>query len=64
MIQITPDSGAGARLGDFKSRVNGIGPLLSYTLGDPKNPLTLIAKYYDEFDAENTCHFFDIAVTA
>ena len=66
MIQTTGDSGAGARLGDFESRVNGIGPVVSYTLGDPRNPLTFIGKYYQEFDAKNTFegHSFDIAVTA
>jgi hypothetical protein len=66
MIQTTPDTGAGARLGAFESRVNGIGPMLTYTLGDPKDPLTFIAKYYKEFDAENTFEgeSFDIAVTA
>jgi hypothetical protein len=66
MIQTTGDSGAGARLGAFESRVNGIGPLVSYTLGDPKDPLTFIAKYYKEFDAKNTFEgeAFDFAVTA
>jgi hypothetical protein len=66
MIQTTGDSGAGAKLGSFESRVNGIGPLVSYTVGDPRNPLTFIAKYYEEFDAENTFegHSFDIAFTA
>lgn len=45
MIQTTGDSGSGARLGSFESRVYGAGPMLSYTLGDPRNPLTFIAKY-------------------
>jgi hypothetical protein len=48
------DSGAGAQLGSFESRVNGIGPIVNYTLGDPRNPLTFIGKYCQEFDAENT----------
>ena len=66
MIQTTGDSGAGAQLGSFESRVNGIGPIVTYTLGDPRNPLTFIGKYYQEFDAENTFEgrAFDIAVTA
>ena len=66
MIQTAGDSGAGARLGDFESRVNGIGPILTYTFGDPRNPLTFIGKYYQEFDAKNTFEgrSFDIAVTA
>ena len=48
------------------SRVNDIGPLITYTLGDPKNPLTFIGKYYQEFEAKNTFEgrSFDIAVTA
>ncbi len=66
MIQTTGDSGAGAQLGSFESRVNGIGPILTYTLGDPQNPLTFIGKYYKEFDAENTFEgeSFTVAVTA
>ena len=34
-------------------------------LGDLRNPLTFIAKYYQEFDAENTFEgrAFDVAVT-
>jgi hypothetical protein len=66
MIQTTGDSGAGARLGSFESRVYGAGPIVTYMLGDPRNPLTFIAKYYQEFDAENTFEgrTFDVAVTA
>jgi len=55
MIQVTGDSGAGARLGSFESRVYGAGPIVTYTLGaGTPTPLTLIAKWYKEFDAENT----------
>jgi hypothetical protein len=50
MIQTTPDSGAGARLGAFESRVYGAGPIVTYSMGG----LTLLAKWYTEFDAENT----------
>jgi hypothetical protein len=66
MIQTTGDSGSGARLGSFESRVYGAGPILTYTMGDPRNPLTFIAKYYQEFDAEHTFegHTFDVAFTA
>jgi hypothetical protein len=66
MIQTTGDSGSGARLGSFESRVFGAGPIVTYMLGDPRNPLTFIAKYYQEFDAKNTFegHTFDLAVTA
>ena len=64
-FETTGDSGPGAKLGEFKSRVNGIGPILTYTLGDPRNPLTFIGKYYQEFDAKNTFEgrSFDITVT-
>jgi hypothetical protein len=66
MIQTTGDSGSGARLGSFESRVYGAGPILTYTLGDPRNPLTFLAKYYQEFDAKNTFegHTLDVAFTA
>ena len=35
-------------------------------MGDPRNPLTFIVKYYQEFDAEHTFegHTFDVAFTA
>jgi hypothetical protein len=66
MIQTTGDSGAGARLGSFESRVFGAGPIVTYTIGDPANGLTFIGKYYKEFDAENTFEgeSFDFAVAA
>jgi hypothetical protein len=54
MIQTTGDSGAGARLGSFESRVYGAGPIVTYTLGQGISALTLIAKWYAEFGAENT----------
>jgi hypothetical protein len=55
MIQTTGDSGSGARLGAFESRVYGVGPIVSYTLGaGTAMPLTLLAKWYHEFGAENT----------
>jgi len=51
--QITGDSGSGAKLGDFKSRVNGIGPQVGYifTMGERQAYLNL--KGYWEFGAEN-----------
>lgn len=65
MVQTTPDSGAGAQLGGFESRVFGAGPIVTYTLGAPTNPLTVIAKYYKEFDAKNTFEgdIVDVAVS-
>jgi hypothetical protein len=50
MIQTTPDSGPGARLGAFESEVYGAGPIVTYSMGG----LTLLAKWYAEFDAVNT----------
>jgi hypothetical protein len=55
MIQTTGDSGSGARLGSFESRVYGVGPIVSFTTSaDPSKALTVLAKWYSEFDAENT----------
>ncbi|MGY1458368.1 SphA family protein [Luteimonas sp. A534] len=51
--QVTGDSGAGAVLGDFKSRVSGIGPQVGYffPLGAHKGYVN--AKGIYEFDARN-----------
>lgn len=51
--QITGDSGSGAKLGDFKSKVNGVGPQLGYifNMGDKQAYLNL--KGYWEFGAQN-----------
>jgi hypothetical protein len=51
--QITGDSGRGTRLGDFESRVIGIGPQVGFVfpVGDMQGYLNL--KGYKEFDAEN-----------
>ena len=55
MIQTTPDSGSGAKLGSFESRVYGVGPIVSLTLGGTTpTPLTFLVKWYHEFDAEHT----------
>jgi hypothetical protein len=66
MIQTTGDSGAGARLGGFESRVFGVGPILTYTMGaGTPTPLTFIGKYYKEFDSKNTFEgeVWDVAVS-
>ena len=51
--QLTADSGAGATLGDFKSRVFAVGPEIGYLfpVGDLQGYLNL--KAYKEFGAEN-----------
>ncbi len=55
MIQTTGDSGSGARLGSFESHVYGVGPIVSFTTSaDPTKALTVLVKWYSEFDAEHT----------
>ena len=51
--QLTGDSGSGAVLGDFKSRVNGIGPQLTwfFPIGNSQGLVNL--KGYKEFGAEH-----------
>jgi hypothetical protein len=44
MIQTTADSGTGARLRAFKSQVFGAGRILTYSIGEPTKPLTVIVK--------------------
>ena len=66
MIQTTGDSGSGARLGSFESRVYGVGPILSFTTSaDPTKSLTVLVKGYHEFDAKNTFegNVVDVAVS-
>jgi hypothetical protein len=66
MIQTTGDSGSGARLGSFESRVYGVGPIVSFTTSaDPSKALTILAKWYGEFDAEHTFegNTVDVAVS-
>ncbi len=64
-----PDDGRqriGGRLGSFESRVYGVGPIVSFTTSaDPSKALTVLAKWYSEFDAEHTFegNTFDVAVS-
>jgi hypothetical protein len=51
--QVTGDSGAGARVGDFKGRVTAVGPTLSYTFQLGKLPVSTQWSYFHEFDARN-----------
>ena len=51
--QITGDSGSGAKLGDFKSRVNGIGPQVGYIFKMGEREAYLNIKGYWEFGAKN-----------
>ena len=54
MQQLDGDSGAGAIFGDRKVRVAGVGPGATITFPVGAVPVTLVAKYYREFDAQNT----------
>lgn len=51
--QLSGDSGSGAVLGDFKSRVSGIGPQLGYFFPVGKKKGYLNLKAIGEFDAQN-----------
>lgn len=51
--QLTGDSGSGAVLGDFESRVAGIGPQLGYFLSVGAQKWYVNLKAYHEFDAKN-----------
>ncbi len=51
--QVTGDSGSGALLGDFKSRVVGIGPQAGYQFTIGKQEVHLNIRGYKEFDAKN-----------
>lgn len=52
--QITGDSGAGAIAGPRKMHVAGLGPGASVTFNVNGTAVSLVAKYYREFDAQNT----------
>jgi hypothetical protein len=54
MRQTTSDSGRGAVLGDRQGRVFGLGPAAAFTVPFGSTPVTLVAKYYREFDASDT----------
>jgi hypothetical protein len=65
--QLTADSGGPELLGDFKGRVFGVGPELSYQFTQSKtHPVTLDLRWYHEFDAKNRVEgdavFFTISV--
>jgi len=61
--QITGDSGPGATLGDFKSRVFGVGPQAGFLfpVGDKQGYLNL--KGYKEFGAENRPEGWNVWLT-
>lgn len=61
--QLTPDRGQAPILGEFKSRVLGVGPQIGYLfpVGDMQGYLNL--KAYGEFDAQNRPSGFNTWVT-
>jgi hypothetical protein len=61
--QLTGDSGSGARLGKFESRVIGVGPQVGYIfpVGDRQGYLNL--KGYKEFDAEHRPEGWNVWLT-
>jgi hypothetical protein len=61
--QLTGDSGSGATLGDFKSRVFGVGPQIGYIfpVGDMQGYVNV--KGYWEFEAENRPEGWNIWLT-
>ncbi len=52
--QLSADSGAGAIFGHRKLRAAGIGPGVTYTFALNDSVVSLVAKYYREFSAQNT----------
>jgi len=50
--QVSGDSGSGARLGDFKGRVAGIGPGATFNFQVGPAPVTVNLRYISEFEAE------------
>ncbi len=52
--QLTADSGTGAILGARKLRIGGVGPGVTYSFMLNEVAVNLVAKYYREFDAQNT----------
>jgi hypothetical protein len=51
--QVTGDSGAGARLGDFKGRVTALGPAMTYNFNLGDIPVSTQLIWVHDFDVEN-----------
>lgn len=51
--QLTGDSGAGARLGDYKGRVTALGGQIGYTFKAGEVPIATSLKIFREFDTKN-----------
>jgi hypothetical protein len=61
--QISGDSGAGARLGNFESRVAGIGPQIGFFIPFFDQEAYLNLRAYSEFDARNRLEGWNTFVT-
>jgi hypothetical protein len=61
--QLTGDSGAGATLGEFKSRVTGVGPQIGFFLPFGEREAYLNVRGYYEFDAKNRLEGWTAYVT-
>ena len=51
--QVTGDSGPGAKLGDFKGRIAGLGGTMGYNFKMGETPVSLTLKVFQEFGAKN-----------
>jgi hypothetical protein len=51
--QVTADTGSGARLGDFKGRAMGAGPVVSYATNIGGLDTTFELKWLPKFDVKN-----------
>jgi hypothetical protein len=61
--QVGADSGPGARLGDFKSRVEGAGPQAGYSFHIGRLATELNLRGYKEFDAQNRPEGWNVWLT-
>lgn len=61
--QVTGDSGSGATLGDFKSRIAGVGPQMGFIFPLGGSQAFLGVKGYKEFAAENRPEGWNVWVT-
>jgi len=52
-VQLTGDSGSGAKIGSFRGRVTAIGPLASYTVRVGQTPVQFGARWFHEFGVSN-----------
>lgn len=61
--QISGDSGDGAIFGDYKGRVSALGLTAGYTFQIGQTPVSLSARYFNEFGAKNSLEGESVLVT-